>query len=206
MRVRASALVLLVVGVACARQTVLGSDVACGATLCAENCLCQEPLTATCTCLTPEGTRGNLLENPGFELGDAGVANGWWVHAANRRDTTIAHSGIASMRADGPDLRYTQQYFVLPEGVEYSLRGFIRTENVTEPFVRLRFARITTELFEFYTPQVTGTADWTEVRGTFVTPQGLGVERFDLLWSLGDGERAWYDDVELCQSVDGRCL
>lgn len=151
------------------------------------------------TPLVPAEESRNVVRNPSFEDdADAdGVPDGWLNVLGAVRDTTVSHSGRASLRLEPGD-RYLYQFHDLPPDTEYVLSAWVRREAVLGgEGVLVRFAPLVPPGgTPFGCPPVRGTMDWIQLATSFRTPPDHKTGRVDIIWHFASG-RAWVDDVVL---------
>ena len=145
----------------------------------------------------------NLVHNPSFEVPapfDDKDCLHWVEHPNVMRDTSTAHNGKASLRAEGPGQFYVRPRRItgLIPGAEYSLSAWLRTEKVTGKGAAVAFfqhepaGRLLGE-----SSRISGSSHWTEVRTDFRTPAEHRTGVLRLCFELKEGEVAWVDDVSL---------
>lgn len=152
----------------------------------------------------------NLILNASFEQ-DADNNNypdSWWSRIQVGRDATVARTGNASMKIWG-DARWPYNYVfinpsypVLTAGKTYTMRAWVKTQNVTATGFQVRY---TIGGITYGSPWVKTANDWTEVKRVFTVINGGTSGRFDLNWHLLPNETVWVDDVELCEGNDVVC-
>ena len=117
------------------------------------------------------------IYNGGFELKPSGSRLDWRIdsleHVSVTRDSTIAHSGTASLRMqfDGKeniDFHHITQELVLPPGA-YELAAYIRTRDLsTDEGISLWLASSEPGFaLDVNTEALSGTADWKRVAKSF---------------------------------------
>jgi ferric-dicitrate binding protein FerR (iron transport regulator) len=148
--------------------------------------------------LVPAEEGRNVVRNPSFEDdpdGD-GAPDGWFNVRGAARDTTVSHSGRASLRLEPGD-HYLYQLHDLAPDTEYVLSAWIRRENVKGEGVFVRFAPLVPSGTAPHAgPPIRGTMDWVQVAVSFTTPSARTSGRLDVAWKFESG-RAWVDDLVL---------
>jgi len=122
-------------------------------------------------------SKSTFIYNGGFELKPSGSRLDWRIdsleHVSVARDSTIAHSGTASLRMqfDGKeniDFHHITQELVLPPGA-YELAAYIRTRDLsTDEGISLWLASSEPGFaLDVNTEALSGTADWKRVAKSF---------------------------------------
>lgn len=160
-----------------------------------------------------DDTPGNLVRNPGFELGDAPPPPNWQCTGTGRNwpafgtyDAEVKHGGARSFRMVRQlDKQHTYWYQenvpVEPES-DYVFGGWIKTADVQGDmgaFLHIYgFPKGTNNhadrLFSVQLAVAKGTQDWTEYKGVFRTPPPTHHLTFFLQHSKCSGT-AWFDDI-----------
>jgi hypothetical protein len=148
----------------------------------------------------------NLVSNPGFEQGNAG----WSLASGFTVDTTVAHSGQASLRLTnanlGPYTPSATQIVQLKQGI-YNFGGWVKVSAIgaTVAGSGVRFCLYAPPSYPWTiaascTSQVSGTADWQYIQTTSITvPQDTSAEFLVDAYGKPDGT-AWFDDLTLTRS------
>ncbi len=162
------------------------------------------PLSGGLVAVPTPAVSANLLVNPGFEQGKTG-----WTDNGFTIDTTVSHSGAASLRVVNPNLiPYAQsasQTLALKMGV-YNFGAWIKVSALaatTGQGVRLCLGAPVSfphTLTNACTNVVKGTADWQYVESTSIAlPQDSNAAV--LIDAYGDPDgTAWIDDVTVTRS------
>ncbi|MCC7367706.1 MAG: VCBS repeat-containing protein [Chloroflexi bacterium] len=151
---------------------------------------------------TPPPSGPNLVANPSFEVaGSTGEPTFWFQRQRATRDTSIRHSGDASLRLEGSasalEAPYTFQRPTVQAGQTYQLTAWVKTDNVSGIGVRVRYVQLTPVVRVWNSSAVDGTIDWTQVSQQLTLPAGFTSGRLDVYWNMRPGDRAWVDDVAL---------
>ena len=150
------------------------------------------------------------LVNAGFEQGGSTPLGwspeGWAAHGTMTRDTSVAHSGSASMKlvSDGGALVVAPKGFTLVGSGSFALSGWIKTNGTaTSPKLDVLFFDDADKLVgtdhNFFA--ATGTTDWQRVGG--VVPIPSGATRFQIWAVVTSGETAWFDDISFQAAPPG---
>jgi poly-gamma-glutamate capsule biosynthesis protein CapA/YwtB (metallophosphatase superfamily) len=139
------------------------------------------------------------MEDEGMSVWDLNSADENW-------DDTVARTGERSLRLDQQDGGQAITYFThrgpLDPALEYTLGGFLRTQNAASADLQIRYYNTRTgDMTQSEVVHtVTGTQDW---NGSFASLDPADSRRF---WQLrarltaGTGtSRAWFDDVHLVE-------
>jgi outer membrane protein assembly factor BamB len=150
---------------------------------------------------TPTATTLPLVWNGSFEIFGGGFPGNWQSRSTAFPDSSVSHSGSASLRVEGPATgaatTYTFQRLALRPGATYTLSMWARTQNVTGPGLSVRYAQTDPTTVIWQTDRLTGTADWTLLTRTFTVPATTIVGRVDVLWEFNAGDKGWVDDIQL---------
>ncbi|MDE3165231.1 MAG: hypothetical protein KGN36_05445, partial [Acidobacteriota bacterium] len=162
------------------------------------------PLSGGLVAVPTPAVSANLLVNPGFEQGKTG-----WTDNGFAIDTTVFHSGTASLRVVNPNLiPYAQsasQTLALKKGV-YSFGAWIKVSALaatTGQGLRLCLEAPVSyphSLTNVCTNVVKGTADWQFIESTSIAlPQDSNAAVVIDAYGDPDGT-AWIDDVTVTRS------
>ncbi|MCL4368646.1 MAG: carbohydrate binding domain-containing protein [Actinobacteria bacterium] len=144
----------------------------------------------------------NLAANSSFETNGGGYPANWVSRSNGSWDSTVAHSGKASLKMTGPADVYSYQDLNLQPNKQYTLSYWVKTQGVTGRGVTMRYPQLNTPTdMLLVTPFTNGTKDWTRVTATFSTPASYTSGRLDVMWELNAGEAAWIDDISLCEGT-----
>ncbi len=157
----------------------------------------------------PVVTGANILSNPGFELGSAGMPEGWttdgWKPGKFVWDNTVAHSGRYSAKIESPqanDLRWLQKVNVRPTS-RYKFTAWVRTLNVgPSPEANDIGANLSIEGGYLLSDDLKGTNDWTLLSKDIVTgpkDSTLTVQLRLGHFSATNTGTVWFDDVSLAR-------
>jgi hypothetical protein len=147
---------------------------------------------------------GNAIPNPGFEADDDGVPAGWEVRLPFTvfRDTTVKHSGQASLRIESPEAGATplavMQSIIVKPNARYRLTGWMRSDT---PGVKGRiYAEWSnaTGWHSFVLPWVEPTTEWRQWSvdvPTAKNPEG----RLYVVVQAQDKGQVWFDDLKLVE-------
>ena len=172
--------------------------------------------------IRPVGGAANLLPNPGFEQdadGD-GLPDGWrlvggdsGIEGGARLDESGPRSGERSWAVDlartGTSAMLVTDVAVRP-GVEYSLRSWIRTEDVAPEVAPADVAAARVQVVQRGVPGrrgaaaafgYTGTSAWSRHDAGVRTAAGVEWVQVRLLIRGGSG-RAWFDDLSLAPLLE----
>ncbi|MBI2443337.1 MAG: carbohydrate binding domain-containing protein [Candidatus Levybacteria bacterium] len=152
---------------------------------------------------TPLQQGQNILLNPSMEQVTAGDPTSWASRTSNSWDNTVAHTGVASMKAIVPTdgFNYTQQSPTLKPGATYALEGFIKTDAVSGVGAYIAYSKSSPSPTQiFATQKLLGTNNWTKVSTTFTLPTDFIAGRVDLVWNMTAGT-VWFDDIALCEGT-----
>jgi hypothetical protein len=123
--------------------------------------------------------RANLLRNSGFTEGVNGLG-GWQVDSSlpvSRADSGFLGEVPYCLRIELPgnfNLGIMQTVLNLVPGRRYTLRGYIKAENVTgKASIEVQHGTKGYTAFLKRTNEVSGTADWTPVTLDFTVPDGM---------------------------------
>lgn len=156
----------------------------------------------------------NRLFNGGFESESTGAILDWRIHPVGQvvavRDSAVAFEGRWSLRltfAGDQNVAYahTAQTAVLPPG-RYRLRGMARCEGLTTD--QGLVLRATGQGLDARTPQITGSADWTELVTSFSVAAPVNLVTVQVLrepsykFDSKIAGTAWFDAVRLESAVD----
>ncbi|SER81633.1 hypothetical protein SAMN05443377_1123 [Propionibacterium cyclohexanicum] len=146
------------------------------------------------------------LVNAGFEGGgDTPIgwqSPGWAPNGTFTRDTSVAHSGQASIKLTSKGSE--GMFVVQPAGAtlvgsgQFSFTAWVKTDGkATTPRVDVLFFNASNKVVgtdhNFYV--TTGTTDWQELSGSFPVPQGAA--NFQMWMRVDNGESAWFDDLSV---------
>jgi hypothetical protein len=142
------------------------------------------------------------LVNAGFEQGGVTplgwFVQGWAAQGTMTRDTSVAHSGSASMKlvSNGGSLVVSPNGYTLVGSGAFALSGWIKTDGkATSPKLDVLFFDDANKLVgtdhNFYAAK--GTSDWQQVGGAVSIP--AGTTRFQIWAVVTSGETAWFDDI-----------
>lgn len=148
--------------------------------------------------------------NAGFEQGNTTPlgwsVEGWAAQGVMTRDTSVAHSGSASMKlaSNGGALVVAPNGFTLVGSGAFALSGWIKTDGTaTSPKLDVLFFDDTDKLVgsdnNFFA--ATGTSDWQQVGGVLSIP--AGATRFQIWAVVTSGETAWFDDISFQAASPG---
>jgi hypothetical protein len=75
-----------------------------------------------------------------------------------------------------------------------------KTANTTAKGITMRMVQLkpTTKILSLGT-YINGTTDWMYQTQSFITPANYIGGRVDVLFTLNAGERAWIDNIKLCE-------
>lgn len=149
----------------------------------------------------------NAVKNPGGEKGAGTAADDWSTFTTSGTpfgvDAAVAHTGGRSLKiaqASGAASSWSQQLFNLQKIQEYEFGGWVKTSGVTGgngAFIALVAKDINGSIIqEGWTSIITGTQDWTFVRGKLILPpltESVSIE--GRLW--GSSGTAWFDDIDI---------
>ncbi|MFN8633900.1 MAG: hypothetical protein U0893_08605 [Chloroflexota bacterium] len=158
--------------------------------------------TATATPVPTSTAKPNLIRNSSFEqVGPSGQLADWGGSGQVVRDTTVAHTGAASMRVQGAQpYSYRFQAPALRAGVLHTISYWIKTQNVGGTGFAWRWANLTPSLSIVNGTPTTSSANWTQVVATFTPAANYTSGRLDLGWAINGGS-IWIDDVVLCEGT-----
>ncbi|GAC1651464.1 MAG: hypothetical protein NVS4B8_26440 [Herpetosiphon sp.] len=157
------------------------------------------------TLRTKPAPAANLITNGSFEeLSDTGAPAQWGLPGASVDSTTV-HSGRAALRFDGPANDYASQTIMLKPHTKYMVSFWAKTEQVTALGIGVRYPLGAPNTQILGSTWRRGTLDWIRTVAYFTTPANYASGRFDLVWNLNAGERAWIDDVSLCEASLPSC-
>lgn len=144
----------------------------------------------------------NLLRNASFESPDwldANQAELWnWRPKLTSRDTSVAHSGRASLRISGPSHDYTfQNNVVLRPNTQYLVSGYLKASAATGKGVWLAYVP-----GDVRSMAIKRADTWQRVEMRFTTADEVRPGMIRIVWDLAQGETAWADDLRL-EPVDG---
>ncbi|OXU15117.1 chitobiase/beta-hexosaminidase C-terminal domain-containing protein [Sedimentisphaera salicampi] len=168
----------------------------------------------------------NLLYDPSFESAQVSIAytpekvklykadiydyefEYWHNNPEMKFDSEKTHSGLLSMRIDGPSkgetsTRYGFSYtgsdnIKLLAGTEYILSVHLAGDvkgggkGVHASFKQISPAELTLTKTKWVKE-----SNWTKVSAKFTTPNNFQRGRIYLIWDIGEGEKVWVDDVSL---------
>jgi len=150
----------------------------------------------------------NLLYNPSFEKADwmnCRVPESWFERPNIRQDTTVSHSGKASLRIEGPASGYTfQQNVNLVPATAYVLGGWVKTGQLKGQGISLEYCQLRPAGQTICdTKPLREATDWTQVQATFTTPKDHVAGWLRVKWDLKEGDAAWVDEISL-SPADGK--
>ncbi|MCL4535449.1 MAG: carbohydrate binding domain-containing protein [Bacteroidetes bacterium] len=158
------------------------------------------PISSPSPTVTGTSTGVNLIQDPSFEVDAGGYPANWISRPTASRDTTVAHSGGASLQMTGPADYYSYQSLDLSPNKQYTLSFWVKTQGISGPGVAMRYPQLNAPADVLGQSAYTnGTNDWTQVVTTFNTPSSYSSGRVDIQWQLNAGDAAWIDDVSLCE-------
>lgn len=148
----------------------------------------------------------NLVTNSGFDDNLTGW-NPWKPRGEPEIviDDTVRHRGSGSLRITGMnsgDRGSVGQLVKIKGGASYTLRAWVKTENVSAPaaFIRVQFnaeGNTSQKTRNFIrVGRLEGTRDWTLLEETFEVPEGTGSLIVELFLDYASGT-VWWDDVEV---------
>lgn len=148
-------------------------------------------------------TAAPTLLNPGFEDGAAG----WDLAAGFTVDTTLAHSGQASLRYENTDAklyRLSKQRFVPIPGARYEFSAWVKTAGVagadSGAAACFEWGGVDGWLGGAYPAGLKGDSDWTLIRGvTPPLPADVVYAGVTLYLRRGMTGTAWFDDLSVDQ-------
>lgn len=153
----------------------------------------------------------NLVTNPGFEEAGAGTVPVSWQGdaAVYSRDTTVKHSGEASLKyanSDGNRYVLCGQSIPIQPGMRYAFSAWVKSEGVEGEDVgatlclEYRNAEGNWAGGTYASEGARGTADWTRVEMvTARIPEGVSGGTITCYLRQGMHGTAWWDDVEVKQ-------
>jgi len=161
------------------------------------------------SCLSlPVTGSSRTLPNPGFENGVATPSGwaraGWAGDGLVTRDTTVSHSGAASMKLVNANagktlIVYPTRKTVVEQDKTYEYGAWIKTDGVTGTGAHIDplFFDAAGKLVGTDTrvSAALGTHDWQYVSVTLTTPAGATQVEFHL--RLANAGTAWFDDITL---------
>lgn len=144
------------------------------------------------------------LPNTAFEVG-AAIPTSWsalsWANKGTlSRDAQTFHTGTASLKVtaggDGNIVAAPASRALTGQG-QFSYSVWVKTDgNATTPRVGVQFYGA--DGAHVASPDTrsaaTGTTDWQEISDTVAVPDGA--TQFDFWFIVGNGESAWFDDLE----------
>ncbi len=144
----------------------------------------------------------NLVKNPSFEI-DADkndIPDNWG--AGGIRDTTVSHSGTASLKVTGPSSTVSSQVVTLKPDTKYYASWYMKGQNLTGS--HLGFVYVQTNPKEAYLDFVmwdqSGSYDWVKRVGFFKTPGDYITGKINIGWKVTNGSTFWVDDLTLCEA------
>jgi len=145
----------------------------------------------------------NLLYNPSMETPDwldSQQAELWnWRPKLTARDTSVSHSGRASLRIAGPTRDYSfQQDVILRPKTGYVLSGWVKANVAKGQGIWLEYPSGNAR-----TKPVGQTDGWQRVEVRWTTPDVLPAGLVRIHWDLGEADVAWVDDLRL-EPSDGQ--
>lgn len=157
-----------------------------------------------------ETTGPNLVQNPGFEVGGEGGLPADWSGSTSvySRVTAPVHAGEGALQfvnADPEHYALCSQVLPLEPGKAYAFGVWVKTEDIqgsdTGATICLEwYGADGAYLGGSYPPGVTGTSDWTQVRGiSGRVPSGATRCSVTCYVRKGMTGKAWFDDVEVRQ-------
>ncbi len=163
--------------------------------------------TSSTVNITVNSPSTNLLLNGDMEtdaLNPIGYPDNWWDRPEGTKASDFKHGGTYSLRVSPAVARYSQQAINLLPGTSYTLRGWVKTSNVSGGTggggLKIRYAYTSLTTGSPGTAAQTGSVTWTQLSTTFTSvtnsPQA---GRVDLYWDFTNGT-GWFDDVELIQN------
>jgi hypothetical protein len=144
---------------------------------------------------SPIPSVNNLINNGSFEIGSAP-----WGLNKTIIDSTVAQNGSKSLLINGPADLYTRQDLTLKPNTTYSMSYWAKTANASAKGITMRMVQLkpTTKILSLGT-YTNGTTDWNYKTQSFTTPANYIGGRVDVLFTLNAGERAWIDNIKLCE-------
>ncbi len=137
----------------------------------------------------------NLILNGSFELGGTP-----WGLNKTVIDNTVSQSGRSSLLINGATDTYTRQDLVLKPSTQYSMSFWVKTQNASAKGITMRMVQLkpTTKILSLGS-YINGTTDWIYKTQTFTTPVDYISGRVDVFFTLNTGEKAWIDNIKLCE-------
>lgn len=167
----------------------------------------------------------SILLNGGFEETESGFPTGWAITLLPQTadfvtfdiDRSVFHKGKRSvslqLNANHPDnqpifYNWLQIITDFEPRATYTLRGYIKTENVkVTPVVVIQcWDQNFSQMIGFSTTEslfsITGTKDWTKVQTGIIVPSGTAyiVIRAVLGAPANNGGKVWFDDLKLTKA------
>jgi len=155
------------------------------------------------TPLTPPTPQPDLVLNPSFETtGSSGALDPWGSNAAATQDTSVAHTGSASLKISGQSATGITQWLTLKPDTAYYMSWYVKAQNLVSS--RLSIQYIETNPSTIYLDDVqwyqNGSYDWVKRIGYFKTPPNYVEGKIILGWNLPAGSTFWVDDLTLCEA------
>ncbi len=149
----------------------------------------------------------NLITNASMEQATLAYPSDWWKRSGGSWDSTISHTGKASLKVVGPAVfTYSQQNNSLKPNTRYTFGAWIKPNKVNGKGGGIRYAQLVpvSKVLENTVGTaggIKGTSDWKYVTRSFVTPADYKSGRLDLTWELNAGDTIWFDDIFLCEGL-----
>ncbi len=159
------------------------------------------------------GMGQNIVQNPGFEEGNADSPNSWFQSVVEGSAdfiwcSDVVHNGSKSVHishTDSATSSYYQTISVSPS-FEYRVSAYIKTDGVEEGSMWFEGGAqimitgdVTGYWWDNMTEKISGTKDWTKVTMEFSTKEGA--ETVEINCNLGAGLKirgdVWFDDIIL---------
>lgn len=150
----------------------------------------------------------NLVQNPSFEsdTDNNGTPDKWYPTASGIRDTTVAHSGSASLKVTGGSAAVTTQGVRLKPNTKYYASWYMKAQNLADSSLGFQYWQTSpsTHVFDDVGWKQNGSYDWVKRVGFFETPSDYISGQVNIAWNIKSGSTFWIDDLTLCE-VDLPC-
>jgi hypothetical protein len=154
--------------------------------------------------LNPPAPQANLVLNSSFEkdTNNDGTPDNWIPAVYAARDTTIQHSGTASLKVTGATAAVTVQNITLKPDTKYYISWYMKAQSLTESQLGVQYVQTSPTIV--YLDSVlwnqNGSYDWTKRVGFFKTPGNYSGGRISIGWNVKSGSTFWIDDIILCEA------
>jgi hypothetical protein len=154
--------------------------------------------------LPPPAPQANLVGNPSFEIDSDqnGIPDLWGSTPSAVRDTSVHHTGAASLKVTGASVFSISQGVKLKPNTKYYLSWFMKAEDLTESNLGVGYVQnsLSSASLDSVSWNQNGNYDWTKRVGFFRTPSDYQTGVILIRWDVKSGSTFWVDDLTLCEA------